>query len=232
MLKFFRLHRCSLLAITFKGIKMKPCIKPALLILLGLTQAAHAQGSSDPVQLPTEYISVGDYSGTANEQINAAIAAAMATGHKTVFFPNGTYALRSGLNLNQGTDTELHLIGESREGVFLIPDIPYLEANYNGGNWKNGGARLAHMINLGSGSVFDSVDVSIQNMTIDMRHQLVMGEETITYNVVGHGVRVGTGWREGQFTVNHVTIRNVGSYGVGIQNRGGHPKKQHHTDEP
>lgn len=193
-------------------------------LLLLWAACAHGQGSSEPVQLPTEYISVGDYSGTANERIGAAIAAAMATGHKTVFFPNGTYALRSGISLNQGANTELHLVGESRDGVFLIPDIPYLEANYNGGDWQNGGARLAHMINLSSVSVFDSVDVSIQNMTIDMRHQLLMGEETITYNVVGHGVRVGTGWREGQFTVNHVTIRNVGSYGVGIQDRGGHPK--------
>lgn len=144
-------------------------------LMLLLTVGAHAQGASDPVELPTEYISVGDYSGTANERINAAIAAAMATGHKTVFFPNGIYALRSGLNLAQGTDTELHLVGESRDGVFLIPDIPHLEANYNGGDYQNGGSRLAHMINL-SGSVFDSVDVSIQNMTLDMRHQLVMGE--------------------------------------------------------
>lgn len=55
-------------------------------LMLLLTVGAHAQGASDPVELPTEYISVGDYSGTANERINAAIAAAMATGHKTVFF--------------------------------------------------------------------------------------------------------------------------------------------------
>ena len=87
-----------------------------------------AAGAQAP--LPTEFISVGDYSGSANEKINAAIAAAMATDHKTVFFPNGTYALRAGLSLNQGDDTELHLIGESRDGVFLIPDIPYPEANY------------------------------------------------------------------------------------------------------
>lgn len=194
------------------------------ILLLLSSLCTHGQSTSYPVEIPANYISVGDYSGTANERINTAIAAAMNTDHKTVFFPNGSYALRSGLNLAQGLDTELHLIGESREEVFLIPDIPYLVANYNNGDYKNGGARLAHMINLSSGSVFDSVDVSIQNMTIDMRHQLVMGEPTITYNVVGHGVRVGTGWETGQFTVNHVTIRNVGSYGIGIQNRGGHPK--------
>lgn len=193
-------------------------------LLLLVTAGARAQGFADDAPLPTEFISVGDYSGTANERINAAIAAAMATDHKTVLFPNGTYALRTGLSLDQGTDTELHLIGESRDGVFLIPDIPYLEANYNGGDWQNGGARLAHMINLSSASVFDSVDVSIQNLTVDMRHQLVMGEGAITYNVVGHGIRVGQGWVTGQFMVNHVTIRNVGSYGVGIQDRDGHPK--------
>ncbi|MEX0332418.1 MAG: Ig-like domain-containing protein [Puniceicoccaceae bacterium] len=191
----------------------------AVALLYLLTVGARAQ-----VPIPAEYISVGDYSGTANQRISAAIAAAGATDHKTVFFPNGTYALQSTINLNQGATTELYLIGESREGVFLIPDIPYLEANYNGGDWQNGGARLAHMMNLSSGSVFTSVDVSIQNMTIDMRHQLVMGEETITYNVVGHGIRIGQGWQAGQFTVNHVTIRNVGSYGVGIQDRDGHPK--------
>lgn len=182
-----------------------------------VTASAVAQESSD------SYISVGDFSGTANERIDAAIAAAMATDHKTVFFPNGNYALRSGLNLSQGANTELHLVGESRNGVLLVPDIEYLEANYNGGDWRNGGARLAHMFNLSRGSVFESVDVSIQNMTLDMRSQLVLGQPQ-TYNVVGHGVRVGQGWEQGQFKVNEVTIRNVGSYGVGIQDRGGHSK--------
>ncbi len=184
-------------------------------LLLLVTAGAHAQ-----VVIPPEYISVGDYSGSANERISAAIAAAMATDHKTVFFPNGTYALRSGLGLNQGLNTELHLVGESREGVLLVPDVPYLEANFNGGS----GASLAHMINLDRTSVFDSVNISIQNMTLDMRHQRVMGEATSTYNVVGHGIRVGKGWREGQFTVNEVTIRNVQGYGIGIQDRHGHPK--------
>jgi hypothetical protein len=188
-----------------------------------LAVGVQARGSTDQVQLPVDYISVGDFSGTVNGRINAAIAAAMATDHKTVFFPNGTYALRGGLQLNQGANTELHLIGESREGVFLIPDIPHLEANFNGGDWQNGGARLAHMMNLDSVSVPDSVDVSIQNMTIDMRSPRVLGLP-VTYNVVGHGIRVGKGWRSGQFTVNHVTIRNVPDYGIGIQDRGGHPK--------
>jgi Pectate lyase superfamily protein len=210
------------------GIPIPACsfesIVPGVMLLLLATFGALVQNTVAQVPIPAEYISVGNYAGTANERITAAIAAAMATDHKTVFFPNGTYALRSGLNLSQGTNTELHFIGESRNGVFVIPDIPYLEANYNGGDWENGGARLAHMINLSSVSVFDSVDVSIQNMTIDMRHQLVMGETTQTYNVVGHGIRVGTGWVTGQFTVNHVTIRNIGGYGVGIQDRDGHPK--------
>ncbi|WP_197454926.1 glycosyl hydrolase family 28-related protein [Stieleria varia] len=188
-----------------------------LLLVLFVAQAQQASAQST---IPTRYISVGDYSGTANERIDAAIAAAMATDHKTVFFPNGTYALRNGLNLNRGANTELHLVGESRNGVFLVPDTSYLEANYNNGN----GARLAHMINLSSSSVFESVDVSIQNMTVDMRHQLVMGEQSQTYNVVGHGIRVGTGWQQGQLTVNEVTIRNVGSYGIGIQDRDGHSK--------
>jgi hypothetical protein len=192
---------------------VKFCVCGIAMLLL---ETAAAQGPG--------HVSVGDFSGTANERINAAIAAAMATDHKTVFFPNGTYALRSTIGLNQGTNTEIHLLGESRDGVFLIPDIPYLEANYNGGDWENGGARLAHMINLGSSTVFDSVDVSIQNLTVDMRHQRVMGEPATTYNVVGHGVRVGTGWVTGQFTVNEVTIRNIGGYGVGIQDRDGHPK--------
>jgi hypothetical protein len=193
-------------------------------LMVLVTFGALIQPSAAQAPIPAEYISVGDYTGTANERISAAIATAMATDHKTVYFPNGTYALRSGLGLNQGPDTEIHLIGESRDGVFIIPDIPYLEANYNGGDWENGGARIAHMINLSSGSVFNSVDVSIQNMTIDMRHQRVMGESPTTYNVVGHGLRIGTGWLTGQYTVNHVTIRNVGGYGVGIQDRDGHPK--------
>jgi Pectate lyase superfamily protein len=180
-------------------------------ILILLLETAAAQGPG--------YISVGDFTGTANERINAAIAAAMATNHKTVFFPNGTYALRSGLQLNQGTNTELHLIGESRDGVLVIPDIPYLTANYNGG----AGARLAHMVNLDATAVFASVDVSIENMTIDMRHPLLIGVPQ-TYNVVGHGLRIGRGWTTGQFTANQVTIRNVEGYGVGIQDRGGHPK--------
>lgn len=189
-------------------------------IALGIpNQDTHAQAP-----IPAEYVSVGDFTGTANERINAAIAAAMGTTHKTVYFPDGTYALRSGLSLNQGTNTELYLIGQSRTGVYLVPDTAYLEANYNGGDWENGGARLAHMMNLDSSSVFESVDVSIQNMTIDMRHQLVMSESERTYNVVGHGVRIGEGWETGQFTVNEVDIRNVGSYGVGIQDRGGHSK--------
>lgn len=196
--------------------------RDALLLLLPL--CALLQNAPAQAPIPVDFISVGDYTGTANERIVAAMAAAQATDHKTVFFPNGTYALRSGLNLNQGADTELHLIGESRNGVFIVPDIAYLEANYNGGDFENGGARIAHMLNLSSSSVFSSVDVSIQNMTIDMRHQQVMGESTITYNVVGHGVRIGTGWTEGQFLLNEVTIRNVASYGIGIQDRDGHPK--------
>jgi hypothetical protein len=191
---------------------VKSCVCGIAMLLL---ETAAAQGP--------EYISVGDFSGTANERINAAIAAAMATEHKTVYFPNGTYALRNGLSLNRGPNTELHLLGESQEGVLVIPDIPYLEANYNAGDWQNGGARLAHMVNLDATTVFASVDVSIQNMTIDMRHPLLIGVPR-TYNVVGHGIRIGRGWTTGQFTVNQVTIRNVEGYGVGIQDRGGHPK--------
>ncbi|MEM7682902.1 MAG: glycosyl hydrolase family 28-related protein [Planctomycetota bacterium] len=176
--------------------------------------------------MPAESVSVGDYTGTANERIEAAITAAMATDHKTVFLPNGEYALRSTIGLNRGPNTEIHLIGESRDGVLLVPDIPYLEARYNGGDHEGaGGARLAHMINLSARQPFDSVDVSIQNMTLDMMHPLVREEPLPeTYNVVGHGIRIGQGWRAGQFTVNHVTIKHVGSYGIGIQNRGGHPK--------
>lgn len=177
------------------------------------------------VARPAEYVSVGDFQGTANERIHAAIAAAQETDHKTVFFPNGTYALRACVGLAQGADTQLHLIGESRNGVFLIPDIPYLKAHYNQGDWENGGKRLAHMLNLGKGGgLFDSVDVSIQNLTVDMRHPLVMGEPAKTYNVLGHGIRIGTGWKKGRFRVNEVTIRNVGAYGIGIQDRDGHPK--------
>lgn len=211
-------------AYDFPCARSLPVLRVACALSLVFGPTDFIQEASADAALPAEYVSVGDYTGTANQRIDAAIAAAHATSHKTVLFPNGTYALRSGLNLSQGSDTELHLIGESRNSVFLIPDIPYLEANYNGGDWQNGGARLAHMINLSSASVFNSVNVSIQNMTIDMRHQLVMGEAAMTYNVVGHGIRIGTGWTTGQFTVNEVTIRNVGSYGVGIQDRDGHPK--------
>lgn len=200
------------------------CAATVLFLALGI----HAQHAQAQVVLPTDYVSVGDFTGTANERINAAMTAAEAAGHNTVFFPDGTYALRTGISLNRGLDTQMHFIGESRDGVNLVPDIDYLTANYNGGDWENGGARVAHMINLGAGSVFNNVDVSIQNMTIDMRHEYVMGtvpgDQDRTYNVVGHGVRIGTGWEQGQFTVNEVTIRNVGGYGVGIQDRGGHAK--------
>jgi hypothetical protein len=198
-------------------VKRGRLVTRTLLVLFIVSGDPHAATAQVPT--PSEYVSVGDYSGTANERIAAAIAAAMATEHKTVYFPNGTYALRTGLNLNQGANTEIHLIGESRDGVLLVPDVAYLEANYDNGS----GAQLAHMMNLSSASVFQSVDVSIQNMTLDMRNQLVMGE-TQTYSVAGHGVRVGTGWETGQFTVNEVTIRNAPSYGVGIQDRGGHSK--------
>jgi len=194
------------------------------LALFTVPRVAHGQDSSAKVEIPGDYISVGDYSGTANERIEAAIAAAMATEHKTVFFPNGTYRLRGTVQLNRGTNTELHLVGESRKGVHLTADTQYLEAHYNGGNFKDGnGARLAHMINLSSATVFDSVDVSIQNMTLDMKSQSVY-HKPVTYNVAGHGVRVGTGWREGRFKVNNLTIKNVGGYGIGIQDRHGHPK--------
>jgi opacity protein-like surface antigen len=117
-------------------------------ILLALTAAAHAQDVVEPVELPTEYVNVADYTGTVNEQISAAIAAASATEHKTVFFPNGIYPIRHTVSLNQGPTTEVHLVGESREGVFIISDVPYLKTNYNDGNYKNGGKRLTHMINL------------------------------------------------------------------------------------
>lgn len=200
-------------------------LRRAMALLL-VAAAAHGQGCAaeaevptDPVEMPKAYISVGDYEGTANERINTAIDAAIATEHKTVFLPNGTYLLRSGLGLSRGSRTELHLVGQSRDGVLLEPDIEYLEANFNGGQ----GARLAHMINLSSSAVFDYVDVSIENMTLDMKSQAI-DYQPVTYNVVGHGIRVGTGWREGQFKVNHVTIKNVPGYGVGIQDRNGHPK--------
>ncbi|MEM7680818.1 MAG: glycosyl hydrolase family 28-related protein [Planctomycetota bacterium] len=170
--------------------------------------------------IPSQYISVGDYTtGTDNDRINAAIAAAMLTTHKTVYFPNGTYELRTGIQLNQGANTEIHLIGESRSGVSLVPDVTYLEANYNGGS----GSQLAHLLNLDDSTPFTSVDVTIQNMTLDMQDQRILGE-TVTYKTAGHGVRIGEGWQSGQFTVNHLTMRNIASYGVGIQDRGGHPK--------
>lgn len=198
-------------------------LHPTLILLaVALTlmpRSVHGDSAAVPVALPTAFVSVGDYSGTANQRIDAAITAAMATDHKTVFFPNGEYALRKTVSLNRGADTALHLVGESRDGVRVIPDIPYLEANYQDGQ----GARLAHMFNLSGREVFDSVDVSIQNMTLDMQHPLLVGRPE-TYRVVGHGVRIGQGWREGRFAVNHLTIKNVGSYGVGIQDRGGHPK--------
>lgn len=71
------------------------------------------------------------------------------------------------------------------------------------------------MINLSSSDVFDFVDVSIQNMTLDMKSQAIYYKPK-TYNVVGHGLRVGTGWKQDQYKANHVTIKNVGGYGIGI----------------
>ena len=189
-----------------------------LLVIAG----ACASDADADAPLPTEYVSVTDFGNfftPMSERIEQAIAAAAATQHKTVFFPNGTYALRETINLDVGADSAIHLIGESRDGVLLVPDEAYLEANYNG----NSGARLDHMINLASGSVFNSVDVSIQNMTIDMLDQQVLGQNE-TYRTNGHGIRVGQGWQTGQFTVNEVTIRNPSEYGVGIQDRDGHPK--------
>ncbi|MEM7681490.1 MAG: dockerin type I domain-containing protein [Planctomycetota bacterium] len=175
---------------------------------------AQVQDALADAPLPTEFISIDDFTGTTQQKIDAALFAARFSTHKTVFFPNGTYELQSTIALDQGADTEIHLIGESQDGVFLVPDTQHLE---------NTGGTLAHMINLNSASVFNSVDVSIQNMTIDMRDQLVMGE-TVTYDTDGHGVRIGQGWQTGQFLLNEVTIRNTHSYGVGIQDRGGHPK--------
>lgn len=172
--------------------------------------------------LPTEYVSVTDFGNAStpmSDRIDQAIAAAAATAHKTVFFPNGTYALRESISLDVGSNSEIHLIGESRDGVLLVPDKVYLEANYNG----NSGPKIDHMINLNRGSVFNSIDVSIQNMTIDMLDQQVLGQNE-TYRTNGHGIRVGQGWQTGQFTVNEVTIRNPSEYGVGIQDRDGHPK--------
>lgn len=192
---------------------------PALLAALCI----NSHDAVADAMLPTEFISVNNFIGDASERIQDAILAASQTSHKTVYFPNGTYALRDTINLNVGTNSEIHLIGESQDGVRLIPDIPYLENNFNNGDWENGGQRIAHMINLSSNSVFSNVDVSIQNMTVDMKSQIV-NSQTQTYNVVGHGIRVGQGWQQGQFTVNHVTVRNTGSYGIGIQDRGGHPK--------
>ncbi|MEO0476778.1 MAG: glycosyl hydrolase family 28-related protein, partial [Planctomycetota bacterium] len=189
-------------------------------VLMLLTAAgARADGTPVGVELPRQFISVADYKGNANQRIKAAMADAAKTKHKTVFFPNGTYALRDAVSLNLGPRTEIHLIGESRDGVQLIPDIPYLEANFRGGK----GERLIGMINLDSHSVFNYVNVSIQNMTLNMKSQAVHLKPR-TYNVIGHGVRVGQGWRRGKFKVNHVTIKNIGGYGIGVQDRGGHPK--------
>ena len=204
-----------------------PSIAWCFTLLLLAFVGGEARDASADAPLPTEYVSVTDFGNfftPMSERIEQAIAAAAATEHKTVFFPNGTYALRGTISLNVGADSEIHLIGESRDGVLLVPDEAYLEANYNGGDWENGGDRIAHMINLQSGSVFNSVDVSIQNMTVDMQDQLVMGESVETYNTVGHGIRVGQGWQTGQFLVNEVTVRNTNSYGIGIQDRDGHPK--------
>ncbi|MDT8391027.1 MAG: glycosyl hydrolase family 28-related protein [Lentisphaeria bacterium] len=204
---------------------LNPSIVMSAAALFLISACAHLRGDpSTEVEMPKQYVNVADFEGTANERIEAAITAAMETGHKTVFFPNGEYLLRHGLNLNRGLHTELHLVGESRDGVRLTPDIEYLVANYNDGNFQDGnGKRLAHMINLSAPDVFDFVDVSIQNMTLDMKSQAIY-YQPVTYNVVGHGIRVGTGWRKGQFKVDRVTIMNVAGYGIGIQDRGGHPK--------
>ncbi|MGB0743202.1 MAG: glycosyl hydrolase family 28-related protein, partial [Opitutales bacterium] len=188
-------------------------LRTSIICFLGIFSLAfsvlYGEVDSSPVQMPREYVSVRDFSGTADERINAAITEAMRTRHKTVLLPNGTYPLRDTILLNRGKNSEVHLVGESRKGVVLIPDIAYLEANYKGGN----GAKLAHMINLTEASVFDSLNVSIQNLTVDMKAQFLSRERT-TYTVVGHGIRVGQGWRSGQFKVNQVTIRNTPGYGI------------------
>lgn len=179
--------------------------------------------------LPTEYVSVGDQvASTDNERISLAIQEAVDTTHKTVFFPNGTYQLRNAIQLNQGITGGtgiLHLVGESRDGVNLIPDIPYLEENYNGGT----GESLDNTINLSGGPVYNYIDMSVQNLTIDMRNQNIL--QAIagtainpTYRTRSHGIRIGQGWTEGQFLVNEVTLRNIPTYGIGIQDREGHPK--------
>lgn len=84
-----------------------------------ISACTHVHDLSAQVETPTKYVSVGDYTGTANERIEAAMAAAAKSEHKTVFFPNGEYLLRRGINLNRGPRTELHLVGESRDGVLL-----------------------------------------------------------------------------------------------------------------
>ena len=159
---------------------------------------------------------VSRFSGTDDERIQRAITAALATQHRTVFFPNGRYVLTSPITIDMA-DARLTLRGASRANVVLV------SAPITVGTVISGVPTvcLGPMFQIDRGGGFTRMGLLIENFTIDFARNLT---DPIYLNAgcsaAGHGVRVGNGWQTGQLRLNNLTILHPTGYGIGIQNGG------------
>lgn len=151
------------------------------------------------------------FSGTADERIAKAIAAARLTAHKTVYFPDGTYVLSKSIEINT-LDAVLTLRGQSRSGVRLV-SAPII--------YSAPQACFGPIFQIDRAGGFNLLSVKLQSFTLDLTRNL---SHPIYLSAGcsggGHGVRVGNGWRSGSLTLERLNILSPTGYGIGVQNSG------------
>ncbi|MBK8010879.1 MAG: hypothetical protein IPK13_05985 [Deltaproteobacteria bacterium] len=175
-----------------------------------------ADGGGDASLCSSTMCDVSRFSGTDDERIQRAIAAALVTQHRTVFFPNGRYELHRSI-LIDAADARLILRGASRANVVLVSAPITLDTIVSGVPT----VCLGPMFQIDRGGGFTRMDLLIENFTIDFGRNMT---DPIYLNAgcsgSAHGVRVGNGWQTGQLRLNNLTILNPTGYGIGIQNAG------------
>jgi len=159
-----------------------------------------------------------NFSGTFDQQIASAIAAAKLTSHKTVYIPNGTHEITKTVFISNPNDVseknvELRIYGQSDTGTV----IKYIAQAQN----FSGTFALPPAFNVDKLGGFDFLSLEIKNMTIDMTstrsHSLFLNAGSAGS---AHGIRVGNGYNSGRVLFENIRINHPSGYGIGIQTIG------------
>lgn len=141
----------------------------------------------------TEFGAVTDDGIDDQPAIQAAITAALATDHRFVYIPIGTWDIGSTIDMTSGQPAKVTIAGADSKATRLrwMDNLNYSIFNTHGGH--------------------DYFKVDLRTLTIDGRHlEHASGS--------GHGVRAGNGWEDGHLHMQYLNILHPGFYGVGIQN--------------